>query len=458
MRQSAEMPTRFLKSLLLFTLLGFGLTACLPPKQDIPEPQAGSADFSRTVALGGSIMAGYANGALRAEEHAYSLPALIAGQMEAAGGGAFNQPLVPEGDGIGLNVKPWEGEYQSGSQLGTRVDCNGEESLGPVKRLLSGGEAGNYLTPQGGASFHNFAVPYASVADWNSPNFTVPFAAGTVNPFPARFLSDPVNGTLLGDALAANPTFFVLWPGMQEIFDYAASGGTRPAPNANDFASELGQALASLNSAGAKGVLATIPYIENFPFFATIPARGLNLSQGSADSLNEFYALGGFNIGFQAGENGFIIADTTHPDGIRQMTANEFITLTVPLDSMKCYLLGVLFTEMPDQYTLMEAEISQINALVDAYNQQIEDLAANFNLPVVDLHGFYNRLNSGIVVDAMDFNTNFVTGNFFSLDGYTPSPKGAGLLANEYISAINDFYGASLPPVRIDVLEGLRFP
>ena len=44
------------------------------------------------VAIGGNDAAGFMKGALYVDGQANSFPALLAGQLELTGGGAFNQP------------------------------------------------------------------------------------------------------------------------------------------------------------------------------------------------------------------------------------------------------------------------------------------------------------------------------------------------------------------------------
>ena len=61
------------------------------------EADAGSADFTTFVALGDSLTAGYADGALYRDGQLESLPAILAQQFALAGGGAFTQPLMPVG-------------------------------------------------------------------------------------------------------------------------------------------------------------------------------------------------------------------------------------------------------------------------------------------------------------------------------------------------------------------------
>ena len=45
------------------------------------------------------------------------------------------------------------------------------------------------------------------------------------NPYYARFATAPGTSTVLGDALAVNPTFFTFWLGNNDILGYAAGGG-----------------------------------------------------------------------------------------------------------------------------------------------------------------------------------------------------------------------------------------
>src|SRR5688572_5329905 len=93
----------------LFYLSGFTLTLtlnCCTPELDIPEPDAGNADLSRVIAIGGDYMAGYQDGALYLDGQERCLPALLARQFAYAGGGAFRQVTMPDNSGLGWNVKP----------------------------------------------------------------------------------------------------------------------------------------------------------------------------------------------------------------------------------------------------------------------------------------------------------------------------------------------------------------
>ena len=60
----------------------------------MPGASAGSANFSKYVALGNSITAGYADNALYREGQDNSYPSILAHQFALAGGGALVQGAV----------------------------------------------------------------------------------------------------------------------------------------------------------------------------------------------------------------------------------------------------------------------------------------------------------------------------------------------------------------------------
>ncbi|MEM7038632.1 MAG: hypothetical protein AAF570_16725, partial [Bacteroidota bacterium] len=328
------------------------------------------------------------------------------------------------------------------------------ESLGPVKDTFGLADATAYLATVNG-TFQNLAVPGATLSDLSDPNFGLGVNSGG-SPYYHRFASNPGTSTVIGDAAAQDPTFFVYWPGMQDIYDWASVGGAHQGLLiGNLFESRLDSVLSVLTQNGAKGALATIPDIDHMPFYHLVPSRSAELSQARADSLNDLYALAGLDIGFEEGENGFIVDD----DGdFRQLTADEYILITSPLDSMRCFLLGILFSTMPDRYTLIESELSFLRATIATYNNHIRAAGVKYDLAVVEMDPVYASVNSGITIDAADLSAEFGAGGFYSLDGATPTPKGAGHLANAFIEAINTKYSATISPVRLDALRGVLFP
>ncbi len=429
-------------------------------KLEGPVPDSGSADFSRTVAFGGSAMSGMKDGALYAEGQRTSIPMLVAKQLAMAGGNLLTQAEIPAGLSLGLNPYPWETPYQTKSQLGDRTDCNGEVSLGPVKTALTENDlSGTAIWDRHLGIIHDFTVPGAGLWDLDNKNLGDDHLTGGASVFASRLPFAGTNKSIFEAVVEMQPTFVIGWPGMDEMWNWASKGGTgAPMPTPAEFRSKLDSILSVLSAGGAKGVLATIPDVRNIPFFTTIPSRGLVLDSTNAADLNGLYGSGGVYLNFQVGENGFIVADSASTYTFRQMTADEMILLTVPLDSMKCHKMGVLFKMIPDRCSLIDSELQLLRSNVAGYNDAILDLAAQYDFAVADMESYYTSVKSGIRFDAVDFTAEFASGGFFSLDGFGPNAKGAGLIANQFLEAIMNKYGAVLPKVAIDDLNGVLFP
>ena len=156
---------------LLFSSIYIVLTACTPEPKGF-EPDAGSADFSNLIALGGSYMAGYQDGGLFLKAQENSLAALVANQLEYANGNKFHQVLLPQGNGIGLNSKPWESNFVTPSKLGNKTDCKGVTSISPIKSEVSDIVAQGFLNTGDKKNNNNLAVPFASIVDYTNPNLS----------------------------------------------------------------------------------------------------------------------------------------------------------------------------------------------------------------------------------------------------------------------------------------------
>src|ERR1051325_5578705 len=112
-------------SLLIAAAAELSLAGC-KPHMDAPVASAGNLDFSRYVAVGNSLTAGYSDGSLYRSGQERSYPAILAAQFAMVGGGEFRQPLLNS-----------EGGYPDPKRvLGPSGDCLGVSSLGLV--LFSG--------------------------------------------------------------------------------------------------------------------------------------------------------------------------------------------------------------------------------------------------------------------------------------------------------------------------------
>ena len=429
-------------------LIVFGFVVACKPKYEAPEWTAGDMDPTRFVMIGGSQVAGYMDDALTAYGQENSLANLIAGQLGEVGGGTFHQPLVSESS-VGISMTGL-----SVMQLGYKTDCEGVTSLSPVRKAVSG-DASIWSEQLYSSSSHfgNFGIPGMRLADLQLPGYA------SSNAFYSRMASG-AGATVLTDALAENPTFFALFAGLDEVVAFAKSGATGASlPSKQEFEQSYDAVLQQLTSTGAKGVIATLPDVTEMPYFTTIPYNGLALSAADVsnlDLLNNIYnPLGYF---FQVGNNPFMIVDSTANDfSVRQTIPGELMLLSIPLDSVKCHQMGVLYP-FRDEFVLDQLELNVLRKQISDYNEVITVLADQYGLALVRADQFYSKLTDSFVYNGTTMSAKFVSGGSYSLDGVQLNPRANALLANEFIKAINRAYHARIPQVNAVATNGAIFP
>ncbi len=432
---------RIITSISIAAFTALAVFSC-KPKYEEPTFSKGEIDPSRFVMIGGGHVAGYMNDGLYFEGQENSLANIIARQLAKVGGGNFNQPLVDQSSiGISSNLL-------SPMKLGYKTDCKGVSSLSPI-RIAAQGDLGifNQNIYSTNALFGNYGIPGLKLADVFSSNS---------NPFFTRMASS-ISASIMDDAFASQPTFFSLFLGLEEVLSYAKSGGTTEYIQPNIlFEYFYDQVLLTATANGAKGVLATIPDVSEMPYFTTIPWNGLTLDAASNTTLNSIYNPLGYY--FTVGSNPFMIVDSTaNAFAVRQILPTELLTLSLPLDSVKCNQMGVLFP-IRDEFVLDAGELQYLRGVIAEYNQVIRDLAAKYNLAVVDVYDFSKNLKSGFVYNGVTMSSKFVSGGAYSLDGIHFNAKGNALLANEFIKAINLNYKSRIPQVDANAFNSTLFP
>ena len=485
---------KHIKYLLLSTVV-LGFTACndvedvLEANGETVETEtpialtAGDLDLSNYVAVGPSFTAGYTDGAVFKAGQENSYPNILSKEFAKAGGGAFTQPLVS--DNIG-------GLLLGGTQIAEpRLFFNGAtpERLGATPTTEAGiiltGPFNNMGVP-GAKSFHLLAPGYGNLAG-------VPL--GLANPYFARMASSP-NATVLGDALAQNPSFFTLsLMGGNDVLSYALSGGTGVDQTGNPdiasyggnditdpaaFGQIFGLMVSQLTANGAKGVVTNVPDVTKVPFFNTVPHNPVPLDAATAGVLNSAGAYGAYNAGvaaafgylvsvnvvtqedadmeiakrtitFTEGEgNALVIMDEYLTDltainpalvSMRQATSEDLILLTastlIPLGT------GVA-VPMGDELVLTPQEITNIQTATDAYNMSIETVRTGAGLGIVDLKMILDQATStGWSEGDFVLTANLVTGGAISLDGIHMTARGYAALANCYLRAADATYGSN---------------
>ena len=421
------------------------------PKVTAPTADKGSIDPTKYVAIGNSITAGFADGALYYDGQMVSYANLLAEQLKLVGGGDFNTPFVPESSvGIGSSLN-------SKYTLGYKTDCLGVTSLSPV---AGAGDLSIFMSSVAASGpFNNMGVPGAKATTAIYPGYGNPAnGAGNYNPFFTRMLSpsEYASASMLSKAAEQNPTFFTMFLGNNDVLGYATSGGTSDAITpTTTFNYCIDVLVDSLTANGAKGAVANIPYVTSLPYFTTIPYNGLKLTATQASQLSVAYAPLG--ISFTEGYNSFIIADASAPGGMRKAVNGELILLSTPQDSLKCAGWGST-KPIPNAYVLTASEIQSITTATDAYNAKIQAVAVAKGLAYVDVNAFMASAKTGMMYNGIAVSTTFVSGGAFSLDGIHLTPRGNALLANVFIKAINNTYGAKIPQVNASKYAGVTFP
>lgn len=444
----------------IFTILLL-LSACTK-EADVPAPVNGSADFNAFVSLGDSYTAGYTNGALSREGQESSFASLMADKLKTLSLETYSVPLLPEGQSVGVSL---EGEMQlKATSAGLQpVTTTGNPDLltDPSTWVNTSGPYHNLGIP-GARSYHLVAEEYGDPAQ----------GAGNFNPYYARFASMPGVSTALTDALAHDPTFFSLWIGGNDVLGYAIAGGEGETSGMSEFditpepafTQSYTYMLSQLTANGAGGVVATIPDVDQLPFFNVVLPGMLALSAEEAAALNEGYAA--YNAGavqynvdqivFTEGSNNFVIEDTSHPLEMRQIKADEKILLTARTNITVAGWGSQV--PIPEEYVLDESELEAISGAKSAFNAIIRNSASEYDLALVDTDELFARTTEGITIDGNTYTNTYITGGVFSLDGIHATGRGSAIIANAFIDAVNKKYGSSVPHVLVNDQNGIVFP
>lgn len=437
--------------LLLSSIL---ILSCLSCKTSFDEINYsdGNADFSRVVAIGSGYLAGYSDQALYRDAQNSCIPALMSKSFSMVGQGNFIQPFVNSGVGIGLNANAkWVLASKNAS-------CNNQTYFAPTPAAANG-DLSNYNWLGNAVSFNNISVPGTRLADLTDQSYGDP-SPFLGNPLYARFASNPGTSTMAGDALLSVPSFFIVWLGMDDVYDYAMSGGEEgkdSITDANEFSSQFTSLLNSLTAQNASGIVANIPLPSGFPFFTTIGYNDLVLTAAEADELNVLYATVDPSIQFVAGNNRFVIADSSVATGRRQIEEGELILLSLSTDSLICYGLGRT-VPIPAKFVLDADEVFEITNAIGAYNTAIQNYCTTNNIAMADMRNFFNTLSTGYVFNGVNYSTEYLSGGAFSVDGFYPSQRGSALMANQFLRVINSFYSAKIPLVDVNKYPGIAFP
>lgn len=440
-------------SILLITLIGCEDRTELTDPQ---PPKTGEADFTTFVSIGNSLTAGYQNSSLYENSQIYSFGKIIADQVMTD----YVQPLISEPGIPGkLEIKALAPDIVIAQNPGTGAPTNLD-----------------YKKP-----YNNLGVPGAILYDLID---TTDFQQKVVqrgNPFFSVVLRDQKLGnSIIKQALSLQPTFVTLWIGNNDVLGYATSGGIKGTdPATGKLPTDVPTFTALYNMVGAaltdttgvrKIAAANIPDVQNIPFFTTVgPKLAVSLEAQGIPQI--VYQKNGEIIGTGVATTDMLkeakILLTLTSSGYTSLlgdTSGKYyaslgITPPAGIDISKPFGFDPK-NPWPDVFTLDESEIDVTKEATKAFNKVISDVVNLYSdtWVLVDVNTFFNELKNaevtagGMVIDGINFTTAYIEGNTFGLDGVHPTTYGYGIIANQFIDAINKKFGASISHINVSTL------
>ena len=282
----------------------------------------------------------------------------------------------------------------------------------------------------------------------------------------------------LGGMLAANP----VWKGVvgtvpdllaAPYFQFIAATVAKPTeiiPMANDATLAQLQGLAAgfnaLNTslAGLGYITAQEAGMRTLSW--SVGANSILVEDETLTDLGPLWdalvGLGLLDAGTRAALDPFKMARQAFDGEILPLSAQ--VVIGVPVHpSMPTAVYGVT-VPLPDQYFLTGAELYEFEVARQTYNAAVAGAVAAYGggrVAIADFNGYFESLagtspftNNNVVV-TYDFAP--PTG-MWSTDGIHPNARGYALVANKFIAAINDKFGASVPSAMVGSYTGAALP
>lgn len=437
-----------MKNFKIYLIAGLLFLAACKPEIHNPAPTKGRADFSRFIAVGNSLTAGYSNGGLYLAGQLNSYPSIMAKQMQAVGGGTFNQPLFATGQENGSGYLKLTGFDASGNPITAPVTT--DLAIRGILPIPGFGNVTLYTKYTG--DIENYGVPGIKLYNITYGGY------GNLNGFFERMLPGdaPTNTTDYLDFVTAKPfTFFSDWLGNNDALAYATGGGVGDVLTDKTVFAELYElSIEKLTASGQKGVLGTIPDVTSIPYFNTVTIGAILAAVQKANPAAKALYVNA------------LVSGTTYAPRIA--TANDLVILTFPTSMIGTLVTtpyGPLpygltpYTPIDNQYVLDANEVALTRDYVQSYNATIKSIAAQKGLAVFDAYTYLNNVKAnGLVVDGISLSSSYISGGLFSLDGVHLTPRGYSIIANEFIKAINSTYGSTIPLANVARYQGLTFP
>ena len=494
-------------------LLGLGLASC-QPDIEAPSVSAGSADFSRYIAVGNSLTGGTSDGGQYRDSQLNSYPNILASQFALVGGGPFLQAVFSESQANGSGYLRLLGfTVPTATSLSSPI--TGAVTTNTAVRGAVPTRANPLPRPQliytkDLSDINNLGIDGIRMSDILTPGFgNIALTGGTLaaptpifNSYFERITPDGSNETYLDrvkrSVASIKPTFFTEWLGNNDVLGYATAGGAANSitPTAT-FTTNTGLVLDALTAGGAKGVVSTIPDVSGIPFFTTVGPSyraNLDLNNVPVTAAPFIYTTGILapgqpntrvltaklsDIRDATGSGNLLLTLTASPylslygrptgkywrDFYQQAKSALPPTITFPvflgamqIDTTKAFGQSPQ-NPFPSTLVLDPTEQTTVSTATNAFNSALIAAANARNLAVFDANLFFKSVAAnGLATNAVNNTAGYLSGNLFGLDGVHPTPRGYAALANEMLKVINAKYGSSFQGVNPTTYRGVVFP
>jgi hypothetical protein len=404
-------PRRFLLSLVFVSLIAH--VPLRAEDRNAPPPP------ERLVVVGDSLSAGVQNFSLLFSQQPHGYASVIAKQA----GWPLTLPLVP----------------YPGAPNVLHLVQKSPPVVEPVKGTLLFPRLNPFVQPT------NIAVPGLTVTsalalrpDPSSTNPETQWATIVLG-FPSLFQGKAPTEIELANSL--HPKTLIEWVGNNNALVPALAGQLEILTPVDIFHTAYEQILDSLSLDGVRLITATIPDVTEIAYFVSMPALARQLALQGHPGLEPAQLAAALGIG---------VNDYVRP------SAQTFI-IDILMGKMSGPLPAECPAPLPDlgvatlPCVLTAADAQKVRDTVQAYNQVIMTQTQAHGGLVVDIHALVDQIYmNGYQIPGTNIvlSTDFL-GGLFSLDGIHPTATGYGVIANEFIRKMDEFYQLNIPQANI---------
>ena len=409
-RQSLKRRIRAASVVLCVVVASAGLAGCelYNSLTGTGSTTSSTPGFTTTVVIGDSLSAGFQNGSLLDSQQPNGWASLVAKQANFS----LALPLI---------ASPGVPAVLELASLGPP----------PVIQQASGISIGR-VDP--------LTQPYDLAVPGHLLNDVINTAPVLVPTSDEELITDLVLGFPLGDtksqmnkAIELNPTAIFVWAGNDDALQADESGSPSSMTPAATFTQEFTQLLGTLHSqTKATLIVANIPDVTEIPYLT--PAATVIATVATETGLTQAQV---------AADLGIADGDLVNATG-----ESEVETAIVQIQH------GQTPTPLTDSGFLTASEVTQVQTTIDQYNSAITQEVAAVGGILVDIHSYFQTLQSGITINNYHATTGFL-GGLFSLDGVHPTNTGYALIANQFIGALNSNAKTNIAEVNISAIAAV---